>query len=207
MDPDSALVQKLLQSARRGDAEALTQLFARYQERLRRTVELHLDRRVAARVGASDVLQEAFLEAARRWPEYLKRQEMPFPLWLQWLAREKVLEAHRRHIRADKRAVSREVPPLPADSSAEFVRSLAGCEPTTSQNVVAAELAERLRLAIQRLDDDERELILWRHFEQLSIRDTAQLLGISEAAASKRYVRALERLRGFLLSLGVSSVG
>jgi RNA polymerase sigma-70 factor (ECF subfamily) len=57
------------------------------------------------------------------------------------------------------------------------------------------------------LDDDERELIVWRHFEQVTIRDAALLLGIGEAAASKRYLRALERLEGLLHALGVTSAG
>ncbi len=70
-----------------------------------------------------------------------------------------------------------------------------------------AELAERLRLALGQLDDDERDLIVWRHFEQLSARETAQLLQITEAAASKRYIRVLERLRTILIDLGVSQPG
>src|SRR5262249_34104592 len=100
--------------------------------------------------------------------------------------------------------VGREAPLLPTDSSASFVRALLGREPTPSQAVAAAELADRLRGALSQLDEDERDLILWRHFEQLSNRETAQLLDITEAAAGKRYIRALERLRALLIDLGVS---
>jgi RNA polymerase sigma-70 factor (ECF subfamily) len=84
---------------------------------------------------------------------------------------------------------------------------IAGHEPSPSQALARAELAERLRLALGQFDADERDLILWRHFEQLSARDMAQLLEISEAAASKRYIRAVERLRTILLHLGVSGPG
>jgi RNA polymerase sigma-70 factor (ECF subfamily) len=111
--------------------------------------------------------------------------------------------AHRRHLHADRRSVGREAAPLPADSSAAIVHSLAGAGPTPSGAAAAAEMADRLRQALERLDDDERELILMRHFEQLSNRDAAKVLGVSDAAASKRYVRALERLRGVLLAMGV----
>jgi RNA polymerase sigma-70 factor (ECF subfamily) len=91
------------------------------------------------------------------------------------------------------------------DSSAAFVSGMIGRGPSPSQALAKVELAELLRRALGQLDDDERDLILWRHFEQLSARDMAQLLGITEAAASKRYIRAVERLRKLLLDLGVTN--
>jgi RNA polymerase sigma-70 factor (ECF subfamily) len=204
VDGDAADTEELLERARRGDAAAPDELFARHRERLRQGIALRLDRRLAARVDVSDVLQETYLEAARRLPQYLARPDMPFPLWLRWLARERVLVLHRRHLGAGRRAAGREVRPLPADSSAQLVNGLVGPGPTPSQALAAVELAERLRLALQQLDEDERDLLLWRHFEQLSNREIAQMLRISEAAANKRYVRALQRLRGLLAGLGVS---
>ncbi len=166
---------------------------------------MRMDRRIAARVDASDILQETYLEAFKRLPKYLQQEGMPFYLWLHWIAREKVLGLHRRHLGADKRAVQHELPLMPVDSSAEFVSVIIGRGPSPSQELARVELAERLRLALGRLDTDERDLILWRHFEQLSARDMAQLLGITEAAAGKRYIRAVERLRNILLDLGVSN--
>jgi RNA polymerase sigma-70 factor (ECF subfamily) len=204
MDGATDDTQELLDRARRGDRTALDALFARHRERLRHGIALRLDRRLAARVDVSDVLQETYLEAARRLPDYLARPEMPFGLWLRWLARERVLVLHRRHLGARRRAVGQEVRPLPVDSSAQLVQGLVGPGPSPSQALAAVELAERLRLALQQLDDDERDLLLWRHFEQLSNRDIAQLLRISESAANKRYIRALQRLRGLLAGLGVS---
>jgi len=202
MDPP-AEAGALLDRAARGDRTAFEELFARHRPRLARAVALRLDRRLAARVDASDVVQEACLEAFRRLPDYLRRPDLPLDMWLLWLAREQVLMTHRKHLLADKRAVGREVAPLPADSSAAVVRSLAGGGASPSGLAAAAELAEKLRQALGRLDDDERELILMRHFEQLSNRDVAKVLGIHDAAASKRYVRALEHLRGILLAMGV----
>jgi RNA polymerase sigma-70 factor (ECF subfamily) len=120
---------------------------------------MRLDPRLRLRVDASDVVQEACLEAFRRLPEYLSRPDMPLDVWLLWLAREQVLMTHRRHLRADKRAVGREVAPLPADSSAAVVQSLTGAGPSPSGLAAAAEMAEKLRQALGRLDDDERERV------------------------------------------------
>ena len=208
MNEKSDETQKLLQLAKDGNPAAFENIFQRHRAKLRRAIALRMDRRVAARVDASDVLQDAYLEAFRRLPKYLEQQPMPFYLWLCWIAREKVLALHRRHLGADKRAVTHEAPLLPANSSATFVSVvIAGREPSPSQALARAELAERLRLALGQLDYEERDLILWRHFEQLSARDMAQLLQISEAAASKRYIRAVERLRKILVDLGVSAPG
>ncbi|MFN0054941.1 MAG: sigma-70 family RNA polymerase sigma factor [Planctomycetales bacterium] len=200
-------ILKLLEQARLGDAGAIDALFAQEREPLRRAVALRLDCRLAARFDASDVVQQTLLEAARRLPTYLEEGQISFPLWLRGLARDKLIQLHRRHIRAEKRAAIRELAPLPADSSAAFVRGMLGREAAPSQAAMAAELADGLRTAIGRLDDDERDLILWRHFEQLSNQDVAAILGINAAAASKRYVRALERLRVTLLSLGIADAG
>ncbi len=200
--------KSLLERANKGEEAAFQELFRRHKARLLQAIALRIDRRVAARVDASDVLQETYLEAFKRLPRYLQVRPMPFYLWLCWIAREKVLTLHRRHLGADKRAVTHEAPLLPADSSATFVSAvIAGHEPSPSQALAKTELAERLRLALGKLDDDERDLILWRHFEQLSTREMAQLLEISEAAAAKRYIRAVERLRKILVDLGVTWPG
>lgn len=207
MSGDPNETQRLLERARGGDQAAFEELFKRHRARLRRAIAMRIDRRVAARVDASDVLQETYLEAFNRLPKYLQQQGMPFYLWLHWIAREKVLGLHRRHLGAEKRTVHHEVPLMPVDSSAAFVSGIVGRGPSPSQELAKVELAERLRMALGQLDDDERDLILWRHFEQLSARDMAQLLQITEAAASKRYIRAVERLRKLLLDLGVSHAG
>jgi RNA polymerase sigma-70 factor, ECF subfamily len=203
MDPSATDDAALLDRAARGEQAAFEELFSRHRPRLARAIALRLDRRLAARVDASDVVQDTCLEAFRRLPDYLRRPDLPLDMWLMWLAREQVLMAHRKHLIADKRAVGREVAPLPADSSAAVVQSLAGAGPSPSGLAAAAELAEKLRQALERLDNDERELILMRHFEQLSNGDVAKVLGIREPAASKRYVRALEHLRGILVSMNV----
>lgn len=204
MDADDAEVQALLERARHGESAAFEQLFRTCQEPLRQAIALRLDRRVAARVDVLDVLQDTYLEASRRLEVYLREPAMPFLLWLRWIAREQVIACHRRHLQAERRAAHLEIGGLPVDSSAQFVCGLMGKGPSPSQAARAGELAELLRQALARLDDDERDLILWRHFEHLRNREIAQLLGVTEAAANKRYIRAMERLRGFLHQLGIS---
>lgn len=205
MDANPDETKTLLERIRNGDASAFEVLFKRHRRPLQKAIALRMDRRVAARVGASDVLQETYLEAFRRLPKYLEQEGMPFYLWLYWIAREKVIGLHRRHLGAGKRTVRHEVPLMPVESSAEFVSGLIGKLPSPSQELARAELAEQLRVALGRLNAGERDLILWRHFEQLSARDMAQLLHITEAAANKRYIRAVERLRKILQDSGITN--
>jgi RNA polymerase sigma-70 factor (ECF subfamily) len=161
--------------------------------RLRAAVARRLDPRVARRVSASDLVQETFLEAAKRDIP----PDLPVRVWLLSLARDKILQAHRVHL-AYKRDARREQPALPTAASSVFVRAVIGSAGSPSKQAVEAEEAERLRRALTDLDDDDRDVILWRHFEQLTNREVAYLLGVSEPAAGKRYLRALERLRVIL---------
>src|SRR5438270_8109408 len=148
--------QYFLDRARGGEPAALAALFDRHREKVRQAVALRLDRRLAARVGISDVVQDTYLEATRRFPGYLRQPALPFGLWLLWLARERVLTLHRQHLYADKRTINREALPLPTDSSAQLVRGFLGREPSPSQAARAAEVAEKLRLALDHLEEEER---------------------------------------------------
>jgi RNA polymerase sigma-70 factor (ECF subfamily) len=190
---------ELLARIHDGHDAAVAELFSRHRDQLRRALALRIDPRLAPRVDVSDILQETYLEATRRLPDYLIKPAMPFYLWLRWLANEQLLMARRRH-EADKRDIGREAIGLPVDSSAQFMNGLIGRAPSPSHALAAEELADRLQAALQQLDVDEREIILIRHFEQMTNREIAQLLEITEAAASKRYIRALERLRGLLFT-------
>jgi RNA polymerase sigma-70 factor (ECF subfamily) len=197
--------QVILERARSGDPNAFEELFRRHRGKLLKMIAFRMDRRIAGRVDASDILQETYLEAFRRLPKYMDQKErMTFYAWLYWIARQKVMGIYRRHAGTQKRTVRNEVPLMPVDSSAEFLSGLVGRSPTPSQELAKAELAEQLHVALERLDSDERDLIIWRHFEQLSTREVAELLNITEAAASKRHLRAVERLIKILQELGVS---
>src|SRR5262245_5251672 len=117
---------ELIERARSGDSTALGELLGQHRERLLRLVALRMDDRLRARVDPSDVIQEAYLEAASRLPEYLRQVEMPFYVWLRFLAAQKLTELHRHHLRVQARDAHREVPlfsgRLPEASSALLAR-------------------------------------------------------------------------------------
>jgi RNA polymerase sigma-70 factor (ECF subfamily) len=153
-------------------------------------------------VDASDIVQDAELEVVRRMPDYLRDRRIPLRLWLRQIAYEQLLMARRKHVEAQRRAVHRELP-LPARSSLQLARQLIAGGPTPSEDVAAQELARRVRQALARLPEVDREVLLMRSFEGLANQDVAQVLQIEPVAASKRYGRALLRLREALLEAGL----
>lgn len=203
MWPDPTEIQELLRQAGTGDRPAVDALFDRHRGALRRAVELRMDPVLARRLDASDVVQAALIDASRRLAEYLREPKMPFHLWLRQLAQDRLIDAHRRHRVAARRSLDREQPltaPAALDhSTIELAAQLCDAELTPAAAALRAELAVRLREAIDSLDAGDREVVLLRHFEQLSNQDVAQALGLSEAAASMRYLRAIRRLRARLV--------
>jgi RNA polymerase sigma-70 factor (ECF subfamily) len=202
MWPTPPETQELLEQARAGDARAIEKLLDCHREPVRRLIDLRLDRAIVQRVDASDVVQEVLLEASRRLQEYLLKPTMPFHVWLRHLAKDHLIDAHRRHHQAQKRGVDRERPlaaPAWADrSSLELAGQLIDPERTPASEAVQRELQRRLHDAIEQLDEGDREVILMRHFEQFGNQEVAEALGLTEAAASMRYLRAVRRLRDLL---------
>src|SRR6516225_1700921 len=166
---DSQQTQELLARARSGDAEAAERLLAGHREPVRHMIGLRLDRAIARRVDASDVVQEVLLEASRRLQDYLRDPVMPFHLWLRHIARDHIIDAHRRHRQAQKRGVDREQPLAPAGwvdrSSLELAAQFLDQELTPASAAIQHELQRRLHTAISALAEDDREIILMRHFE------------------------------------------
>src|SRR3954468_9777838 len=113
MDNNSAETARLLALAlalaRAGDREALCALFGRHRARLRRMVELRLDRRLQARIDASDVIQEAYVEVVTRLNEYLSAPSYPLFLWLRLIVGERLLKLHRHHLGTQMRDPGREL--------------------------------------------------------------------------------------------------
>jgi RNA polymerase sigma-70 factor, ECF subfamily len=185
------------------DERGLGSLFMAHWARLHRMVEVRLDRRLHARVNPSDVLQETYLEVARSLPAYLGDPRIPFFLWLRHIAGVKLMALHRRHLGTKVRAAGREVRlgggDRPQADSGVLAAWLLGRLTSPSQAASRSELRERVRDALNDLTPLDREVLSLRHFEQLSNAETAQVLGVSQAAASIRYVRALKRLRPILL--------
>jgi RNA polymerase sigma-70 factor (ECF subfamily) len=205
MENNSTETVRLLERARAGDADALAEIFARHRDRLRRMLELRLDRRLQARLDPSDVIQDAYLEVAQRLEAYLKEPNLPLFLWLRLVVGEQLINLHRHHLGAQMRDAGLEVSlyrgALPEASSAALAAQLLGKHTSPTQAAVRAERLLRIQEALNSLDPLDREIISLRHFEQLSRAESAQALDIEESAASKRYIRALKRLKSILADM------
>jgi RNA polymerase sigma-70 factor (ECF subfamily) len=202
MQENSAHTRELLEQAAAGDTDGWGQLLAGHRERLRRMIALRLDRHLQGRIDPSDVIQEAYLEAWTRLPEYLSNPSMPFFLWLRFLTGQRLVTLHRHHIGRRMRDPGREISlhggAMPEATSAALAAQLLGHDTRPSEAAMRAELKIRLQEALNSLEPIDREVLSLRHFEQLSRAETAQVLQIRESAVSKRYVRALERLKDIL---------
>jgi RNA polymerase sigma-70 factor, ECF subfamily len=209
MDPlmanNSADTVDLLRRARAGDGGALNDIFSRHRDRLCRMVDMRLDRRVQARIDASDVVQDAYLDVVNRLEDYLQDPHLPLFLWLRLVVGERLLKLHRQHLGAQMRDAGREVSlyrgALPAASSAALAAQLLGKHTSPTQAALRAERVLRLQEAINALDPLDREILSLRHFEELTSAEAALALGIKEEAAAKRYLRALRRLKESLTQL------
>ena len=202
MWPDQDKTNQMLDGARTGDPLAVDRLLAEFRDPLRLVIGLRLDPVLARRVDASDIVQDVLLEANQRLLEYLREPSMPFHLWLRRLAQDRIIDTHRRHREAQRRSIDKEQPlhrPAWSDeSSVQLAAQLVDAEKTPAAAAIHHELQLRLDAAMAELADDDRDIILMRHHEQLSNQDVAAALGLTEAAASMRYLRALRKLRGAL---------
>jgi RNA polymerase sigma-70 factor (ECF subfamily) len=201
--PDPLETQRLLGAARAGDRRAVEELFARHRPYLHRVIQVRLEPRLHARVDASDVIQEAQLEAARRLASYLQEPALPFRLWLRQLACERLVMLRRYHRGAAQRSLDREVP-LPERSSLLLARQLLAAGSTPGQRLDREELACRVRRAVAQLPAIDREILVMRTFEELSYEEVACVLGVDPAAARKRHGRALLRLHKVLSADGLT---
>jgi RNA polymerase sigma-70 factor (ECF subfamily) len=193
--------EELLRQASLGVPDAAEQLLARHRSRLRKMVAWRLDRRLAARVDPSDVVQEVLAEASRKFDRYLREQPLPFYPWLRTLAWERIAALYRRHVRAGGRSVLREEPgvlQLPEESAAELAERLVTSATSPSQQALRAEARQRVHQALGQLGERDREVLTLRHLEGLTVAEAAEVLGVSPGAVKVRHLRALERLRNLL---------
>jgi RNA polymerase sigma-70 factor (ECF subfamily) len=201
MSSVEADVEDLVRGAVRGDDQAAQELWSRYRARLRRTVAVRMDDRLSARIDPSDVVQETLTEATHRLPRYAENGSMPFYVWLRQIAWDRLVDLRRQHIWAQKRSLTKE-DALDGDladrSAIQLVSQLTSGGTSPSGHVVRDELRERVRSVLDALTPGEREILILRHLEQLSINEIASLLGVSEGAVKMRRLRATERLRELL---------
>jgi RNA polymerase sigma-70 factor (ECF subfamily) len=202
MPGDANEKQVLLERALGGDCGALAGLFELHRGRLEQMVRLRMDRRLQGRLDAADVLQEAYLDVARRFPEYATNPAVPFFLWLRSLTGQRLIDLHRQHLGAKMRSAGLEVSlyrgDFPRASSASLAELLLGRLTTASRAAIRAETQLRVQEALNAMDPIDREVLVLRHFEMLSNEETAQALGLKPSAASNRHLRALKRLKEIL---------
>ena len=196
---------ELLNRLKDGDDQALATLFALGRDRLLRMVEFRLDARLRGRVEAEDVVQEAYLDAAKRVHHFAEDSSTSFFIWLRMVVTQTLIDIHRRHLGAQMRDAGREAARRGARYSQTTTVSLAAnlMGTLTSPTLAArrAELAERLRETLDEMEPIDREVLALRHFEELTNSEVAEELGIQQKAASIRYVRALRRLKEILAEL------
>jgi RNA polymerase sigma-70 factor, ECF subfamily len=189
--------EQLMERASGGDRLAREQLLAGHRDRLRQMIAVRMDRRLAARVDPSDVVQDVLAVATRDLSDYLRNRPLPFYPWLRKLAWERLIELQRQHLVARKRSVAREefgIPELPDESAAVLAERLLSHNSSPSDALIREEMRQRVRDALERLSPRDREVLILRYLEQLSPAEVAAVLGIKEGAVKTRQTRALVRL-------------
>ncbi len=192
--------EELLRRSACGDGAARQELLARHRGRLRQMIAVHLDRRLLARLDPSDVVQEVLVEAHEKLDDYLKQPPLPFYPWLRQMAWQRLLKIHQHH-HAQKRSVRREGPDilaLPEESIGDLAERLVVSGTSPSKQLLREELRQRVRDALERLRERDREVLVLRYLEQLSLAEIAAVLGTTEGAIKTRHARALLRLQALL---------
>jgi RNA polymerase sigma-70 factor, ECF subfamily len=205
MPSETSETKVLIGRIKDGDERAMVELFARYRGRLRQMVKLRMDRRLQGRLDPSDVLQDAYMDVARRAGEYRANPTMPVFLWLRLLTGQKLMALHRKHLGAQMRDAGQEVSlhggALPPASSISIAAMLLGRITSPTRAARRAEMQVRLQDVLNSMEPVDREVLTLRHFEELGNSEAAQVLGISKSAASSRYIRAVMRLKKELASM------
>lgn len=205
MWPDATQTRKLLRGARDGDDGAVNRLLDRHRQALRHMIRMRLDQKIRGRVDVSDVVQDVLLEASRRLPQYLENPVMSFHLWVRQIAKDRIIDAHRRHRVSAKRSVDREqqmAVHLGVDrSTLELIGEIRDQELTPAAAATRQEMVRLVERALSHLNEPDCEIIVMRHYEQLSNQEVAEALGLTEPAAGMRYLRAIRRLRKQLVEL------
>jgi RNA polymerase sigma-70 factor, ECF subfamily len=205
--PSSNETLRRIELAAAGDQNALGQLLEQYRDRLTRMVALRLDARLHGLIDASHVIREGFLDASRRLADYARDPSTPFYIWLRFLIGQRIVEIHRRHLGGQALHAGREVSLyrgcMPEASTAALAAQLLGKLTSPSQTAVRAERKIRLQEALNTMDSIDREILILRHYERMTNGEAAIVLSLDKSAASKRYTRALLRLKEILSALPV----
>ncbi|MEI8043113.1 MAG: sigma-70 family RNA polymerase sigma factor [Verrucomicrobiota bacterium] len=198
-------MEELDRSLRDGDLQALAEVFSRERDRLWQIIHFRLSEPLRGRLGADDVLQEAFLAASQRLKHYASSPATTPFIWLRMIVNQTLIDLHRQHLGAQKRDAGREVAidgvPYGQPTSASVAIQLIGQFTSPTRAAVRADMLGLVQAAIEEMDPMDREVLALRHFEDLTNREVAEALGIEQDAASIRYIRALRRLKGILAGI------
>ena len=202
--PNPSEIDRALSRAVAGEEAAWRELVQAHHARLLRMVAVRMDPRLRSRLDAEDVLQDVYLDAAKQFPDYVRDPQLPFFLWLRLLTGHWLARAHRHHLGTQLRDAGRDISicqgGIPDASSAALAAHLLGREDRPSEAAQRAERAMRIQVALDAMEPMDREVLSLRHFEYLSRAESARAMGVSEAAAGKRYLRALAKLKHYLTS-------
>ena len=192
-------IKKEVETLRQLGLEAATRMFDRDCDRLRRFMIHRTDRRLLRRLDWDDVLQETYLVIQRRLKEFIEGARVPFYVWTRGLAGQVLIDLHRRHLGAEVRSLNREVSihdQLPFQSTATSIAGLLAASGTSpSRILMREEQMETLKSTLEQMNDKDREVLVMRHMEHMTNGEIAVALGINESAATKRYLRALRKVR------------
>jgi RNA polymerase sigma-70 factor (ECF subfamily) len=198
--------EDLRRRLRENDEQALAEAFSLHWDRLWRLVKFRLDRRLWARVDAEDIVQEAYLNAAQRLEHLFDESSASVFLWLRLIVMQTLINVHRRHLGTQGRDAHREVSLRgwggPQATTTSNIAQLVASATSPSQIAMRREVADRLEQTLENMDPIDREVLALRHFEELTNREVAAVLGIGQKAASMRYVRAVSRLKNVMNRTG-----
>lgn len=201
MSAEDRTDEQLLEAAAKGDPAAIDRLLERHRNRIRKMLAVWMDPRLQSRIDASDLVQEAMIEASRRLSESADTLQAPFYPWLRRVAWNRMRDAVRRHVEAERRTLQRERPlhgDLPDPSAAELVEQLIASGTSPSGRLRRKELQERVRAALDELPAQDREILILRYLEQVQPAEIAAILGIPERTVRARHRRALDRMLSLL---------
>jgi RNA polymerase sigma-70 factor (ECF subfamily) len=186
--------------------EILAEEFSQHRDRLWRAVQIRMDSRLYGRVDPDDVLQEAYLDAEKRLSHFAEELSCSAFVWLRLVVGQTLINIHRRHIGAKMRDASRERSASQrlkhgfSATSKAIAYQIAAQQTSPSGAALRSEMVSELTDAMDDLKPIDREVLTLRHFEDLSNKEVAQLLEITEKNASIRYMRAIQRLKSCLES-------
>ena len=195
----------LVSSLRNGNDAALGALFDHYRERLERIIQFRMDYRLAGRIAAADVIQESFISAQARLDHFRSKSEMPIFVWLRLIVQQQLVDLHRQHLQAEMRDVRKEIsieqPHASPHTSLAIAAYLVGNATSPSVAYDRGERIQMIERALNTMEEIDREVIALRHFEELSNNEVAEVLGIGVQAASKRYIRAMKRMKELVAAI------